>query len=299
MSSPGETGRIPRLVSVIIPARNAADTVRDQIDAVRAQVATVPFEVVVVDNASTDDTAAVAASRAGGTPELRVVSAPLRASRNYARNAGVAAARGDLLAFCDADDRVDPGWLAALVDAAGTGDLVGGSVVEWNPASAVSPSGWGPARNPGEVLPRPMGFRPIAPGGNCAIWVDVLQAVGAWDERYPRCTDTELSWRVQRAGYRLVEAADAVIRYRPRVTTRGRFEQRFGWEVQHAHLYREFRSWGAPREAGRVVVRQWVGLAVRLPNLVRSRTHRSSWLRRFAVRSGRLWGSIRYGVLYL
>ena len=59
-------------VSVVVPAFNAATTLPAQLEALALQQTSVPFEVIVVDNASTDDTAAVAASYTGRLPGLRV-----------------------------------------------------------------------------------------------------------------------------------------------------------------------------------------------------------------------------------
>lgn len=89
--------------SVIIPAFNAAATLARAIDSVRAQ--TWPaHEIIVVDDGSTDATAEVAA-RFGEA--VRLIRQPNRGV-SVARNAGAAAARGDWLAFLDADDWYAP-----------------------------------------------------------------------------------------------------------------------------------------------------------------------------------------------
>jgi hypothetical protein len=76
------------------------------------------WELLVVNNASTDDTPAVLATIAGrGILPLRVITEP-EPGLSRARNAGVAAARGELLLFTDDDTIVDPGWLAAYLAAA-------------------------------------------------------------------------------------------------------------------------------------------------------------------------------------
>lgn len=90
---------MPR-VSVIIPAYNAAATIERTIESVRRQTLQ-DFEIVVIDDGSTDDTAMRV--RAIGDPRIEVHSHP-RGGLPTARNRGIAVARGEYLAFLDADD---------------------------------------------------------------------------------------------------------------------------------------------------------------------------------------------------
>src|SRR5690606_10578144 len=92
-------------ISVVIPARDAARWIDAQLGALACQEVPVPWEVVVADNGSTDDTVARAEAWADRLP-VRVVDASGRPGPNHARNQGTAAARGDLLLYCDADDVV-------------------------------------------------------------------------------------------------------------------------------------------------------------------------------------------------
>ncbi len=103
-------------LSVVIPARNAAETIGSALDSLARQRFAGTWEVVVVDNGSTDGTAAVARSFAGRLPSIRIVEASERSGIPYARNRGVEAARGRLVAYCDADDEVSEGWLAGIAE---------------------------------------------------------------------------------------------------------------------------------------------------------------------------------------
>lgn len=99
-------------VSVVVPAFNAESTIQRCIDSVRSQTTTMDVELVVVDDGSTDATCEVV--RDSGDV-LLVQQA--NAGPSAARNAGVAAASGELLAFLDADDTMTDGGLSARLEA--------------------------------------------------------------------------------------------------------------------------------------------------------------------------------------
>src|SRR5687767_4676135 len=95
-------------VSIVIPAYNEERHLRPCLEAIAAQTVQ-PFEVIVVDNNSTDKTAEVARS----FPFVRVVYEP-RQGRVFARNAGFDAARGDIIGRIDADITLPAGWVAHI-----------------------------------------------------------------------------------------------------------------------------------------------------------------------------------------
>jgi len=101
-------------ISVAIPARNAADTIAEQLRAVLSQQGAGALEVVVADNGSTDATAATVRSMAQLDPRLRLIDASHDRGEPGTRNAAVAACRAPVVASCDADDVVRPGWLAEI-----------------------------------------------------------------------------------------------------------------------------------------------------------------------------------------
>lgn len=91
----------PAAVSVVIPARNAAATIGRAVASACAQTVP-PCEIIVVDDASSDAT--IEAARAAGGAAVRTIALPARQGAAGARNAGIAAARGEFIAFLDADD---------------------------------------------------------------------------------------------------------------------------------------------------------------------------------------------------
>jgi len=102
----------PRLVSVVMPTFNAALTVRRALASVRAQTHT-EWEAICVDDASTDDTVAHIATF--DDPRIRIIRLDRNGGPGRARNLGIAAARGALVAFLDADDEWLPDKLARQV----------------------------------------------------------------------------------------------------------------------------------------------------------------------------------------
>jgi glycosyltransferase involved in cell wall biosynthesis len=119
-SSAPVPSRGDRLVSVVIPTKNAADHIARTLAAVFDQgpAAGVKLEVVVADDGSTDDTAAIAC---GAGARVILLGGPrsqgLGGSPEAARRRGAAAALGDPILFLDADCTPGPGWLQAILDA--------------------------------------------------------------------------------------------------------------------------------------------------------------------------------------
>lgn len=105
-STPSE----PIQLSLVIPTYNRADLIAQTIESALRQVSPF-FEIIVVNDGSTDDTAQVL-GRFGD--KLRMITVPNGGVQN-ARNVGIAAARGDYVALCDSDDLLEPEFVAVTV----------------------------------------------------------------------------------------------------------------------------------------------------------------------------------------
>jgi glycosyltransferase involved in cell wall biosynthesis len=286
------------VVSVVLPVLNGAATLAQQLEALAGQTYQGRWEVVVADNGSTDGTVELVGEWAAKLPCLRLVDASDRRSTNRARNAGAAAAHGELLAFCDADDVATPSWLAAMVQALGRYDLVGGRLDDEALNDPMSRS-WR-ARPDRGGLPRALDFRQYATSANLGVRAAVLRDLGGWNEEFVRGgTEVELCWRAQLAGYRLGYAPDAVMLYRYRTARWAFAYQQYRYGRAEAQLFRAFRDHGVPRPSLHRAWRTWAWSVVHLPYLLGSPAQQGHWLRKAAFRFGRLVGSVRFRTLCL
>jgi glycosyltransferase involved in cell wall biosynthesis len=138
------------IVSVVLCTWNRRTVLPAALNALTHQDATVPYEVIAVNNASTDRTWEVIAEAARRSPDLlRCIDEPQQ-GLSYARNAGVRAARGDIIAFTDDDVRVSPDWvrtIAMTLDAHPDADWIGGPVLpDWGspPPAWITRERWAP-----------------------------------------------------------------------------------------------------------------------------------------------------------
>jgi glycosyltransferase involved in cell wall biosynthesis len=218
-SRPGEA---PRL-SLVVPAFNEAALLPRLLGTVavaRSRYVHGPdrIEVVVADNASTDDTAAIA--RAHGcrvAPVERHVIAAVR-------NGGAALARGSLLAFVDADMQVHPGTFNAIDAALCDARIIGG-------ASGITAERW----SPGIVFGYYCVFLPLARAAGVEAGVAFCrrrdwEAVGGYDERLRFAEDVDFLWRLRRLGrtrrQRLIRLRGVKAVYSTR-----KFDQHGDWHI--------------------------------------------------------------------
>jgi len=229
-SGPGEQPHGVEL-SVIIPCFNAEATIATQLEALAAQHWSRRWEVVVSDNGSTDASMEIVRRYAGRLSRLRIVDASHRRRQSHALNVGVRAAAGRLLAFCDADDEVAPGWVAALGDALLEHDYVTGQPCFDKFNTREEADYWSPLWAGG--IYAKWKFLPGTGAGNIGVRRSAHEAVGGFDENLPRFADSDYSWRLQLAGYE--------IHYEPRA----RYQYRIG-RVQPSLPYLFRRGWTAP-----------------------------------------------------
>src|SRR5690606_29226091 len=118
LSGGGVIRPAPTRISVIVPVYNAAATLPLALEHLAAQDYEGDWELVLVDNRSTDASAEVCRGWLDRFGSARLVEALDDQGVSHARNVGVAASTGDFIAICDADDAAGPGGLSALAGGA-------------------------------------------------------------------------------------------------------------------------------------------------------------------------------------
>jgi glycosyltransferase involved in cell wall biosynthesis len=191
--------------SVIVPARNAESTLARTLDALARQETDAAYEVIVVDDGSTDRTAEIAGARAGAVKVLR--QGPMGPAA--ARNRGVRGSSGSALAFCDADCFPAPGWLRAGLTALESADLVQGRVLP-DPSSTMGPfdrSLWVASEaglyETANLFTSRATFDRI---GGFEDWLPVAIGIAMFE-------DSWFAWRARRAGARTSFCANALVHH--------------------------------------------------------------------------------------
>ena len=282
----------PIAISVVVPCHNAAAFVGAQLDALARQRCDAAWEVVLVDNGSTDDTRRVAEGYRERLPRLVIVEALERRGAAYARNAGAKAALGENVAFCDADDEVDDGWLPAVAAA-----LRECRAIAFRTDTAKLNSGLeGRTINQSDGL-QPYTYPPYLPysGSTIALRRDLYLKLGGFDESLLACEDADLCWRLQHAGVPLVFVRDALVHVRLRTSLSAMCRQARLWGEYNVVLYKKYRPLGMPMLPRLQGLRNLVGTLRRFPRLGRRNT-RSDWLWEANWMVGRLRGSVKHRV---
>ncbi len=231
------TSVLPPRISVVIPAYNAAATLRPCIDSVLCQTFT-DFELLIVDDGSTDESRLIGEEYCAKDDCVRLISQENR-GRSAARWRGVEAAMGEWVCFMDADDRLQPNGLSALAVAADSGcDIVFGN------AQSIGAS-------PEDTLMATDRFRHLAVRGEGTIGVP-------WGSLYRRRVLTHEMFNLPKALYmgedyifwlRLVFATNKPVRLvydNAYLKGRDTTSRTFRWTADYAQLIQHYRLQAVP-----------------------------------------------------
>jgi len=247
-------------VSVVVASYNGARTLEACLDSLE-RLNYPNYEVILIDDGSTDDTPRIA-QKFPAVRNIRQENLGLSA----ARNRGIAAASGEIIAFTDSDCRADEEWLYYMVS-----DLLRANFVgvgghnllppDDSPVAAVvmvSPGG------PAHVMLTDTEAEHI-PGCNMAFYKSALDRIGGFDPVFRKAgDDVDICWRLHQQGYKIGFCPAGFVWHYRRSTVRAYLNQQNGYGEAEALLLRKhpqyFNSAGRSRWAGRIYATSRVGL---------------------------------------
>lgn len=220
------------MISIIIATRDRAALLHATLEAISSQQSPGwPFEVLVVDNASTDETRDVVAAASSRMAAPVIYLHEPRPGKSHALNTAVGHARGDLLVFTDDDVVPAPGWLAGYTRTfmeTGADYAVGRILPLWEapPPAWISSALYGVLAVPDGGTERLMiqekpnnHIMPL--GANMAVGRKVVDTIGGWNTDLGKLQGTlrtgedhEFALRMLAAGFRGVYEPDAIVQHR-------------------------------------------------------------------------------------
>jgi len=292
-------------LSVVIPTFNGARTIGLQLQSLASQLNAPAFEVIVVDNGSTDAVRQVVSSWSDQLI-LRCVDANEHQGVSYARNVGVREARAVNIAFCDDDDCTGEGWVAAACNALNQVEFVTGSVtdlpddefqhgLEHVRSLAPQPTSSGITQRDGDRT------YPIVMGGNCAMTRALALKLEGFDQSFfPGAEDNDLGLRLVRSGHTLYRCESMVVLARTRPSDQGAWLRSYQGGLMHMQLCARHNLWQVSPHLRHP---HWLvdllrACAAALVMLLRpSRRDWRAMGSRIALRLGQSVGFVKYGLL--
>ena len=250
--------RQPPMVSVVICAYNAERTMEACLKSLR-ELDYPNYEVVIVDDGSRDRTAEISARY----PEFRLIRQPNK-GLSVARNVGMTAARGEIIAYTDSDCVVDPHWLRLMVGAmtANGFDACGGPNYAPHEAGRIEACVSASPGAPCHVLTAEDRAEHLA-GCNMVFRKAVLQQIGGFDPQFTAAgDDVDICWRALDAGFTLGFCPAAFVWHFRRNTVKAYYNQQRGYGKAEAMLYLKY-----PERFNALGQVMWHG---RIPGLART-----------------------------
>src|ERR1017187_4229433 len=261
--------RSPR-VSVVVASYQGESTLKACLDSL-ARLNYPDYEVILVDDGSAETTRQIALAR----PNVRYFRHEKNLGLSVARNTGIAAATGEIVAFTDSDCRADEDWLYYLVGGLLESEFAGMGGPNLLPpedsrvAAAVMASPGGPAH----VMLTDRQAEHI-PGCNMAFHKWALEQVGGFDPIFHKAADdVDLGWRLQQAGLKIGFSPSAFVWHYRRPAIGAYLSQQRGYGDAEALLVRKhpecFNSFGGSLWRGRIYATARFGDLLRPPIIYR------------------------------
>ncbi len=261
--------RYPK-VSVVVASYNGERTLRVCLGSLD-RLNYPDYEVILVDDGSADSTPEIAAQH----PQVRYFRHPTNLGLSVARNTGLAAATGEIVAFTDADCRPDRDWLyymvGNLLQSAFAG--IGGPNLLPPDDSAVAAAVMASPGGPAHVMLTDRQAEHI-PGCNMAFYKWALSEIGGFDPVFRKAgDDVDVCWRLQQAGYKIGFSPAGFVWHYRRSTVRDYLKQQRGYGESEALLVRKhpecFNAVGGSIWRGRIYTASKFGVLLRPPIIYR------------------------------
>lgn len=279
-------------VSVVIPAYNAEEFIGLQLEAIRNNTVQ-PLEVLVVDNGSSDSTVDIVQRYAQEHGFVKIIDGSDVSGANYARNLGIASAAADYILLCDADDIVEPTWVAELAEGLERYDFLGSGYIVYRYNEQTK--GYYDFET---MVDRPSVFDDRFYSVSCSMALkrEVFDATGGFDNSYRGGhEEVDFALRAVDSGFALGWIPKPLIRYRQRIDSAAIARQARNYGRTWVQLALNF----SPRydnhlPSTRLMVRKVVA---GVPKYFRHKKHSYEEIRGFWWNVGRLEGGIRYRLL--
>jgi GT2 family glycosyltransferase len=272
---------LPR-ISVVVCTCNGHRTIRECLDAL-ARLDYPDYEVIVIDDGSSSDECA----RIAGEYDVRLIRTENR-GLSSARNTGLRAAMGEIVAYVDDDAFPDPHWLTYLARTFLKSPVagVGGPNIPLPDDGATADCVANAPGGPTHVLLSDDEAEHI-PGCNCAFRKDALEAIGGFDPQFHVAgDDVDVCWRLRERGWKLGFSPAAMVWHHRRNSVRAYWRQQRGYGRAEAMLERKW-----PEKYNAVGHLAWAG-----------RIYASYLTQKLSLRGGRIyhgtWGSALFQSLY-
>jgi len=225
-------------VSFVVIAYNEEKKIPVTLESLIRQSTDLSFEVIVIDDGSTDNTARVAQAVLAKTPHFKVHSLPTNCGRGFARLSGLELAVGEFIAFVDSDVELTFDWLDRCVSLIENKkyDAVSGVAIPDGDCVVIS--------RVAKLKPRVRGGSAALTGNNMLIKRSVIEHVSFPD--LPYGDDIRLAWNLELAGYRTKCVGDLIVKHSESKSVRNTVKWQFQQGTEATKLLIDYRKFRLP-----------------------------------------------------
>lgn len=220
-------------VSVVIITRNEEKYIKDLLDSLVTQTV-VPYEIIIVDAESTDNTQPIIRQYMKRYDFVKLFVE--KGTRGEGRNFGAFKAKGDIIAFIDADCIANAFWIQELIEGLKKADVVAGQSVRLGYHAFSDLERVGIIHNGTDVT---------YPSCNLAYSTKVFKKINGFDPTFKEAEEVDLNFRAVDSGYKLIYYPQAIVYHRVRESIRGFIKQSFWYGFGRKELTLKHGSlWG-------------------------------------------------------